>query len=248
MPFVRVRTPSWVGCLIFFAVMALVALMLGGFGARFAWRAAAPLMKPDGLNEALSRISGGLVPEMREVAGDATHFDPIAAYGAARDLAGPGAQLTSMNVRFVRSDGTLDLKAAYSPSPGVDYGFVREVPRPANAPPPGAGGGAGPWYEPVRITVLEPGRTISRSINGSRATFPNRGMIRYPETATLKADTPIADPACSLAALWKGATAGRNVPADAVAVVRYEADGYRFAIADLKVNAAFGPDCRPRKR
>lgn len=247
MPRIRIHSGTARGCLIGIFAFVIGAFALGGFGARFLYKAAAPLIKPNGLNEALSKVTGGLVPEMRAVAGDASRFDPIASYGAAKEFAGPGAKLTGMNVRFVRQDGTLDLKAAYSPSPGVDYSFVREVPRPANAPPPGAGGGTGPWFEPVKIAVLEPGRTISRSVNGSRATFPNRGMIRYPDTATPKPDAAIADPTCSMAALWKLATAGRDVPADAVAVVRYDEDGYRFAIADLKINAAFGPDCRKKR-
>jgi hypothetical protein len=100
----------------------------------------------------------------------------------------------------------------------------------------------------VKIQVFEPGRTISRTINASRATFQNQGMIRDPGTATLSADKPIADPTCPMASLWKLATAGRNVPADAVAVVRYDEDGYRFTINDLKIGASFGSDCRPRKR
>jgi hypothetical protein len=246
MPLFRVRAGGARGCIVVLVLLVLVAFLLGGFGARFAWRAARPLMKPAGFNEALSKL--GLIPEMRAVPGDASRFDPIASYAAVRDLAGPGAQLVSMNVRFVRSDGTLDLKAAYQPGPGADYSFVREVPRPATAPPPGAGGGAGPWYEPVQVRVFEPGRRVTRTVNGSRSSFENTGMLRDPGTPTLNADKPIADPTCSMAALWKLATAGRAVPADAVASVRYQADGYSFTIADLKISAAFGPDCVRRKR
>lgn len=245
MPLVRVRAGGVRGCFVVLVLLVLVAFLLGGFGARFAWRAARPLMKPAGFNDVFSRI--GLIPEMRAVPGDVAHFDPVASYAAVRDLAGPGAKLVGMNVRFVRSDGTLDLTASYSPSPGVDYSFVREVPRPANAPPPGAGGGGGPWYEPVQVRVFEPGRTVTRTTNGSRSTFDNTGMLRDPGTPTLRADKPIRDPTCPIAALWKQATAGRSVPTDAVAVVRYEDDGYRFLITDLKINAAFDADCRKRR-
>src|SRR5262245_20374007 len=51
----------------------------------------------------------GLAPEMRAVPGDASQFDPLAALDEAQELAGEGAQLSSLTARYVRADGTMDL-------------------------------------------------------------------------------------------------------------------------------------------
>src|SRR5262245_36247361 len=48
--------------------------------------------------------TGGGNADTREVPGDATHFDPIANFAAIKAYAGEGAQLTSFDAYYVRSD------------------------------------------------------------------------------------------------------------------------------------------------
>src|SRR4051812_7881088 len=84
--------------------------------------------------------TGGGNADTRSVPGDAAHFDPVASYPSVLDYAGTGAKLISVNAYYVRSDGTVELNASYSPAPYVDYEFVHKLDKaPANAPPIGAG-------------------------------------------------------------------------------------------------------------
>src|SRR5206468_6698954 len=83
-------------------------------------------------------VSGGGTADTREVPGNATRFDPVAAFPGVLDYAGKDAQLTSLKAYFVRSDGMMDLTANYNPR--AEYEFIIKVPPPADAPPVGAGG------------------------------------------------------------------------------------------------------------
>jgi hypothetical protein len=192
--------------------------------------------------------TGGGNEDTRPVPGDARRFDPIAALPGVREYAGVGAKLVSLRADYVRSDGTLDLNADYTPKPNVDYRFIREVARPADAAPIGAGGSnTGPWYEPIRIRAYQPGqwRQVTRSGGGVslRYSYMNRGMERDAGAPTTNAETVAPDPACSLADLWQVALT-KDAPREAVAVIEYDAAGYEFRISGLSVDLGFDMDCK----
>ncbi|HMO95254.1 MAG TPA: hypothetical protein PKD27_03980 [Tepidiformaceae bacterium] len=151
-------------------------------------------------------------------------------------------------MRLIRADGTMDLKPEYSPKPHTDYTFVREVPRPSDAPPPGAGGAnTGPWYETVEIRAYEPGQTRRRITTGgninSDVRYKNKGMEREVSRPRSGEVDTVGIPACSVADFFAEAIA-RGAPADAVANVTYDADGYEFRISGLAIRLDFGHDCR----
>jgi hypothetical protein len=186
-------------------------------------------------------------PETKPVSGDPSHFDPLAGLADAQAFAGSDAELVSIVASYVRSDGTMDLTATYKPAPNTEYKFLREVPKPADAPPVGAGGTkGGKWYQPITIDVYEPGQTRHvTSIGGGISTeynYTNQGMEKNLEDPTTNpSDEIISAPTCSFADFWKEALK-KDAPSDAVAVIEYNSDGYEFNIVGTLV-LRFDQDC-----
>lgn len=197
---------------------------------------------------AIFHYTGSKLAQTVPPPGDPRRFDPVAGYADVAAFAGADARLTSLAARFVRSDGTLDLKAEYRPSPNARYRFVREVPAPADAPPVGAGGNAdGRWYEQVQVEVSRPWEFRSvRRIGGSGSAsyqYFNRGMERKADPPSGRAPAAAAPaPACGFRRLWDEAIA-RGAPASAVANIEYDARGYEFRIDDLRFSMRFAADC-----
>ncbi len=191
------------------------------------------------------KIAGG--PETKPISGDPTRFDPVGGLKDAQDFAGEGAQLISIVASYVRSDGTMDLNASYKPAPHTEYEFIREVPKPADAPPVGAGGTkGGKWYEPVTIDVYEPGQTRHvTSIGGgisSEYNYTNQGMEKDVQSPTTNpSGETISKPTCSFADLWQVAIK-EDAPEDAVAIIEYNSDGYVFNIVGTLV-LEFDKEC-----
>jgi len=188
------------------------------------------------------------VPTTAPVSGDPTFYDPITAYDEVATFAGEDVHLMGMDAYYVRSDGTMDLTAIYTLAPHTKYEFVREVPRPDNAPPPGVGGNKtiGPWYQPITIRVSQPGqrqRFISTS-SDSRVNiqYVNEGMVRSTSQPTTDADTLLPSPMCNFAAMWEHAL-GAGAPKEAVAIIRYDEAGYQFSIAG-ELTVCFNPECQ----
>ncbi len=209
---------------------------------------------PNILSNLVGGITGVQTLQTRAVPGAASSFDPISAFQVAREFAGPDAQLISFRASNVRSDGTLDLTATYSPAPRVEYNFAREIPRPADAPPVGAGGtGAGPWYEPITVEAFQPGqrRQITTVNGGVRVSFQhvNEGLTRSVSAASTNLSGKLVDaPQCSLKSLWQAALeANRKAQKDAVAIISYDSDGYDFVISGLGVSLHFDMDCRLKR-
>jgi hypothetical protein len=188
-----------------------------------------------------------LGPESRAISGDASRYDPWLALEEVTAFAGEGAQLAAIRAYYVRSDGTLDLTATYTPAPHVEFEFLREVPRPADAPPIGAGGStAGPWYEPITIEAYRPGavRHVTSTGGGISTSYnyTNLGMIKDVADPTSNLfDEIIALPTCRFTRLWETALA-EGAPAEAVAIIDYDEDGYTFNISGVMV-LRFNADC-----
>ncbi|MCC6629374.1 MAG: hypothetical protein IT340_18475 [Chloroflexi bacterium] len=200
------------------------------------------ILRPDGLLKSEFGI------EQRPIPGDPHRFDPAAGLATAREFAGDGAELVAIRLGGVRSDGTLDLQASYRPTPDAEYRFARRLAQPPpNAPPVGAGGSAsGVWYEPVVVRFSEPGqrRRVSAT-GGSAIDYITTGLDRRTEAPTATATALAPPPVCTAAALWQQART-RGAPADAVARIEYNRDGYTFIISGTPVNLRFGHDCQPR--
>lgn len=231
------------GCLGVAIALIIAAATLVGIGA-----AVLAVAVPNLLNTVFSTVTGIETIETQPVPGDASRFDPITALPGVTAFAGAGAQLVALEAWYVRADGTLELTATYSPSPRVTYTFAREVPRPADAPPPGVGGAnAGPWYETITIEAYQPGqwRTVTRTGGGisTRFQYVNEGMTREVSKPSAARVALARAPGCALADLWQTALE-REAPRDAVAVIKYDVDGYTFSIDGTSVNLRFGPDCR----
>lgn len=126
------RRRSGLGC-IFTVFIVFITMISIGIGV-------ASIFAPNLFNQLMETFTGIQAVETRAVDGDAAAFDPISAYDSIAAFAGEGAQLVSFDAYYVRSDGTLDLTATYTPSPRVTLEYLLEVPRPDNAPPPGVAG------------------------------------------------------------------------------------------------------------
>ena len=184
--------------------------------------------------------------------GDANAYNPFAALAAVTAFAGDGAQLAEIQAMQVRSDGTQDLNADYDPPrPSTTYEFYREIPRPADAPPVGAGGTTdGPWYEPVTIDAYRPGQMSQiRRTGGSvsiSTQFVNEGLKRQvsdPTTNLAFVDSFVPAPKCTTQQLWNMALEEGARP-DAVATITYNSDGYEFSIPGMAVFLQFDSNCR----
>lgn len=186
-------------------------------------------------------------PESRPITGDASRFDPMAGLKDAQAFAGKDAQLATISATYVRSDGTMDLTATYSPAPNTEYTFLREIPRPADAPPVGVAGSTdGQWYEPITIEAFKPGqrRHVTTTSGGVRASFTyvNEGMLKQVEEPTTRPFDEVAPaPACAFTDLWETAI-DEGAPEDAVAIIEYDVEGYTFNISGTMV-LRFDHDC-----
>ncbi len=220
-----------------------VAVLIGGgivFGLGVGLAA---VFAPNLLNSVFSQLTGAEIIQTRPVGGDPANYDPIANFDSMQAFAGEDARLVKFEAEFVRSDGTLDLTASYLPSPRVDAEFMVEVDAPADAPPLGAGGG-GTWYEEISIAAYTPNQARRVISSSGSYTYVNEGMtrsVRSPQTAE-----PIflEPPTCPFEAFWRVALA-EGAPAEAVATITYDEDGYRFSIRDVSVSLAFTTDCEP---
>jgi hypothetical protein len=192
--------------------------------------------------------------ETYPLASDPKEFDPFAALDDVRKRVGSQAILVSIEADFVRSDGTMDLTATYSPAPRVTYTFVVQLdPPPVDAPPIGAGRAPGDvWLQQVSVVCYEPGqrRSVTRISGGSRSqyTYTNEGMDvdrGSPRMGKLPAD--IGAPKVSTANLWSSAMA-KGAPRDAVSRISFNKDGYEFSVTGLKVGFELDREGKPRTR
>lgn len=200
------------------------------------------------MNSIMTALTGVEAPQTQPLTTDPNNYDPFIGLEQARALAGEDAMLISINAYYVRSDGTMDLNASYTPAPRTEYKFVRKVARPEDAPPVGVAGSTnGQWYEPLTIEVYRPGsrRHVSITSGGSRVSFDytNEGMVRDVDSPTTSLSGEIVeDPKCATKQLWSIALEN-DAPQDAVAIIEYDADGYDFNISGV-VYLEFTPDCK----
>ena len=175
--------------------------------------------------------------------GDHARYDPFKVIGAVQDFAGAEAKLLSINARFVRSDGTMDLEADYEPY--AVYTFLRTLAADSDRPI-GAGGSAS--HERVQIRVGAPGY-ISRQSTGStnvKIRLPHKGMVEVGKSKAKKKDLDkvLPPPQCTAKGLWASAIE-LGAPKDAVAVIGYQKHGYTFRIKDLELKHNFDFSCQP---
>lgn len=229
------------GCIMSFIMLIITAATLIGLGA-----AVLAVLAPNMLTSIFSRVTGYETIQSRPVQGDPANYDPVAAYASMQAFAGEGAQLISLEAQFVRPDGTLDLTASYTPSPRVSAEFALEVAPPADAPPIGAGG-LGTWYRRVTIQAYRPGqqgRVSSRGAGGNVTyTYVNEGMTRDIDDPATDTFTFLPAPTCAFADLWQVALE-RGAPANAVATIEYDDEGYDFRIRDVNVRIQFDSACQ----
>lgn len=203
---------------------------------------------PNLLNGVFGQLTGVEIIQTRPTEGEPSRYDPIAHFDSMQAFAGEEARLVKFEAQFVRSDGTLDLTATYTPSPRVDVEFMREVDAPADAPPLGAGGG-GTWYERITIEAytLNQARRVTSFTGSSRLTYTyvNEGMTRTVSSNPQTAEPVFLEPpTCPFEGLWRSALA-QGAPAEAVAIITYDKDGYAFSIRDADISLEFGMDCEP---
>lgn len=227
----------------------LLGVLGGGIGILVAIIA---VVSPNLLSTLMGSALGVPVPQSRPIVGDASNFEPFAAYSQALAMAGDGAQLVSIRVVQVRADGTQNLNATYSPPlPDTTYKFVRKVAPPANAPPVGAGSNAGgQWYEGVSIRAYKPGTRTRTTRTGGGVSFSyelvNDGFMATIDSPTTSMSEKFVDPpTCSIVDFWQaGIDAG--YPKDGVATLEYNTQGYTLSMIGSK-RLSFDFDCKAKK-
>ncbi len=178
--------------------------------------------------------------ETYPISGNPSQFDPFAAVSDIRAKLGPKAILLDLQASFVRSDGTLDLKATYKPAPRADYKFrIPLAEEPKDAPPIGAGRKPGDvWTQEVTVRVYEPGqrRSVTRTSGSSRTSYQyiNEGMDFDRGSAQMSTlDEGLPDPKLSTKQMWEAAIS-KGSDKEAVARISYDGSGYQFTISELK--------------
>ncbi len=179
--------------------------------------------------------------ETYPIAGDPKQFDAFAEIPEIRKHIGTEAKLEDIDVYYVRSDGTLDLKASYKPAPYANYRFIVPLKSPPeNAPPIGAGRGPDDiWTQSVTVRIYEPGqrRHVTRISGGAKTSYSysNEGMdVDRGSPSMSNPKNALPDPKLTLQEMWKLAME-KGVDKNAVATIEYDRSGYSFSITGLKV-------------
>jgi hypothetical protein len=247
---------STLGCLIGFIIFASVVVPLVLIASSFGAFTGGDFMGQ--INQLVNTISNpagalGLSTMALPADVDANAYDPFAALAVVTAFAGDGAQLAEIQAYQVRSDGTQNLNANYDPPrPYTEYTFYREVPRPADAPPVGAGGTtSGPWYEPITVEAYRPGQMSQIRQTGGEMNistqFVNQGLKREVDDPTSNLsffDGFVPAPACTTQQLWARALQ-QDAPADAVATIIYNGEGYELSISGIGFSMDFDANCKP---
>ncbi|HEX2907384.1 MAG TPA: hypothetical protein VHO69_11020 [Phototrophicaceae bacterium] len=184
-----------------------------------------------------------LTDQLWFVPGDASQFDPVARFDDIYSFAGKDYQFYTLDAEYVRSDGTLDLYANYQPK--VTYRFVKETVKSGEARPIGAGGNTeGRQWEVAQVVVSRPFEIMSTSTGDGESVSLLLGMDRdvWSPVGSSPGE-PVPPPTCSFKTLWDIAIT-QDAPREAVAVIRYDADGYNFRIEGLSTNLNFDRDCQ----
>ncbi len=191
-----------------------------------------------GLIIALSYFQGYFVKGTRPIPGDAAKYDPIASYPQIVQFAGGSPKLLSIDMKFVKADGTLDLTADYGAE--VYYYFAHVLnSSPTNTAPLGAGGKPGGTYaERITVHLVKPGMK-----NYSRDNFYDYGMSSLTLSASPLTQTIVDPPRCTLKQLWDAAIK-QDAPANAVAHIEYGSYGYTFSIDGTQIHLQFDPNCQ----
>jgi hypothetical protein len=181
----------------------------------------------------------------RPVQGDPAKFDLMATLPAIYEWVGEDAKLTSLFIRYVKSDGTMDLFADYAPTVVLD--FVRPIQNTSDKPLGAGGTQSGLVYETVQVTISTPNqlRTHVTITNGRRSSvsYIQRGMELSARGTSTIAPSTIPMPACSLQQLWAIALE-EGFPTDAVATINYSTWGYSMDITGTDYDLDFGFDCK----
>lgn len=181
---------------------------------------------------------------------DPSAYDPIASYDEVMRYAAEGGDpvnLVRIEAYYVRSDGTMELTANYSPSPRVEYRFEREVAPPPDAPPLGVGSSSdNRWFETITVRLRKPGNwyTTTRIGGGvsTEFTWMDRGMSKDISSPSRSSSVAVPAPRCMFSQLWAEALR-REAPRAAVATISYDQNGYSFRISGTGISLEFTPEC-----
>lgn len=199
---------------------------------------------------------GGFVTELGKQMGieesfelkSPSRYDPFASLDEVRSHLAPGAKLVGIRASSVRSDGTMDLTARYTPGPSASYEFFEPTQDGIEKTPP-VGAGRKPddvWAYGVKVECYQPGKTshVTKVSGGSTVSYmnTNKGMMVSKSAAAMHdPHEAVAEPKLTTQDMW--ATALKlGAPKDAVAVVEYDDRGYDFTIPGAKFSLHWGSD------
>lgn len=178
----------------------------------------------------------------RPVPGDAAKYDPIASYAQIVQAAGGShnLHLRTIDMHYVKSDGTLDLTADYGAQVVYDFERVLDNP-PSSAAPLGAGGKPGGIIsQRIFVTLDQPGmKTFTQGRN-----YYNYGMTISTSSPSAYSGDDLPTPSCPLKQLWTAAIEQDDAPVNAVAHIYYDQTGYAFTIADTSIRLQFDGNCQ----
>jgi hypothetical protein len=183
--------------------------------------------------------------------GDPRARDALAILPEVKAFAGEDACLVSAEAQYVRSDGTIDMKASYVPAYAdvIAYEFVVpfEPPSPDRSLPIGVRPPVSTeTVASVEVRITNPQLVDAGGTWGGTTTHDprrHRGMLRREGVREPKPHRVVPPPRCTLAGLWAEAIR-HGAPADAVATIRYDWRGYRLQILHTEHDLRFDDACR----
>jgi|GEM_PF-6769899 len=170
------------------------------------------------------------------IPGDMRQYDPIKNLPKIQQFAGKDVKLANIKAVYVKSDGTMDIKAKYSPN--VTYLFVKKINEIIDKDVPIGVKDKRTinTVEEITIKVTKP-YYYTNLANDSTHRFP--GMERYARKTSNNYEKLIADtPKIGFDKIWEMALK-QDVPENAVAMIEYDNKGYHFYIDDTNIDLYF---------
>ena len=195
-----------------------------------------------GLFVSILPIIAFINPNNRCIKGDPSSFDPIKKYETVKHYAGGNdLHLVSIQVNYVKTDGTIDLYANYKPN--VRYDFYKPITTETNKEMPLGVKGSHPGYKLIRVKISKPYRFEFWAYKpGSTKGRFHLGMFK--ESYDVFSQPKKAfKPNCLLKKLWNNVfELDREIPKNSVAVITYTNRGFSFSIQNTKYYYTFDPD------
>ena len=182
---------------------------------------------------------GLISPNNKRIKGNPSSFDPIGQYETIKQFAGgDDLKLGSIEAKYVKRDGTLDLYAKYKPN--VTYEFYKQMKIKKNKDMPFGTENSNIKYKVVTVKITKPYHfeTWSHLPGRTKAIF-HLGMFKKSYNIFVQPKTS-KRPNCSFKKIWDNVIEiEKDIPQNTVAIIDYKEDKFTFQIKNRSSHYKF---------